>query len=68
MLLYHANHISLLFGRNSTADNSLASLAYSDEVLPVPVVVTYVSKRFVLHNNRSPFLKFHKLFISHDAF
>ena len=68
VLLDHADHVSLLFGRDATADNGLARLADPDEVLAEPVVVADVGKGFVLHNDGSAFLELHKLFVSHDAF
>lgn len=46
----HTNHVSLLFGRHATADNSFASLANFDEVSAELVTIADTLQSIILHD------------------
>mmetsp|Transcript_19988 Transcript_19988/g.26997 ORF Transcript_19988/g.26997 Transcript_19988/m.26997 type:complete len:153 (+) Transcript_19988:193-651(+) len=64
----HADDVCLLLWRDTTADDSLASLTNSNEVASVPIIVTDEGERLILNNDRSTLLLPHQLLVLLDAF
>lgn len=60
----HADHVSLLFWRNSAADYSLACLTYPDEFLTVLLFADDKTKCLCLDHQSSALVLCNQLFIS----